>query len=38
VTVFGAISSSFEKPVFMQAPTTNKEHVMKFLPMLRHQF
>ena len=38
VTVFGAISTSFERPVFMQAPTTNKEHVMKFLGLLRRQF
>ena len=38
VTVFGAISTSLEMPVFMQAPTTNKEHVMKFLGELRKHF
>ena len=38
ITVFGAISTSFEKPVFMQAPTTNKENVLKFLALLRKEF
>lgn len=38
VTVFGAISTCFERPVFMQATTTNKENVMKFLGQLRKQF
>ena len=35
VTVFGAISTSFEKPVFMQATTTNRDNVIKFLGVLR---
>ena len=38
VTVFGAISTSFERPVFMKGPTTNKLHVAKFLALLRKQY
>lgn len=38
ITVFGAISTCFEKPVFMKAPTTNKEHVLKFFALLRKSF
>jgi transposase len=38
VTVFGAISTDLPQPVFMKAPTTSKEHVLKFLGLLRRQF
>ena len=38
ITVFGAISTSFDKPVFMKAPSTNKDAVLKFLPLLRNKF
>jgi transposase len=33
--VYGAISTCLKKPVFMNAPTTRKEHVIKFLQVLR---
>ena len=38
ITVFGAISTSFERPVFMQAPATNRASVVKFLGLLRKEF
>lgn len=34
----GAISTYFEKPVFMMAPSTNREHVIAFLGRLRKEF
>jgi hypothetical protein len=38
ITVYGAISTSFERPVFMKATSTNKEGVLQFLPLLRKSF
>ena len=38
ITVFGAISTSFEQPVFVKSTSTNKEGVLRFLPLLRKSF
>ena len=38
ITVYGAISTSIEKPVFMQGTSTNKQNVVKFLALLRKSF
>ena len=38
ITVYGAISTSFDRPVFMQGQSTNKQNVMTFLGQLRRSF
>jgi len=38
ITVFGAISTSFDKPVFMSGKSTNKQNVAKFFGLLRKSF
>ncbi len=36
--MFGAISTKMAKPLFMQGTSTNKQHVLDFLPLLRKRF
>lgn len=38
VTLFGAVSQYIHNPVFMKAKSTNRNDMLKFLPLVRRQF